>query len=155
MRNGEEWGVYVYDILRNLWLREDGTHCVDMTFHDGQVYMLAATGDLYRVDPTASRDDLPWSVTFCPFTETYNERKVYSRFHLRLEMAAGSCLTVEVRRDNAPQWSEVYTTHNERARTLTVPVVPERCDSVEIRLSGQGECLLRTFIREFQLGSDV
>lgn len=155
MRNGQEWGVFVYDVLRNLWMREDSTHCVDMAFHDGYVYLLSAAGELYRVDPEVSRDDIEWSVTFCPFTETYNERKVYSRFHLRLELAAGAWLTVEIRRDNATRWQKVYTTHNERARTLTVPVMPERCDSVEIRLSGKGECLLRTFIREFQMGSDV
>lgn len=155
MRSGAEWGVYVYDVLRNIWLREDGTHCVDMAFHDGHVYLLAATGELWKVDQDIPREDMEWSVTFCPFTETYNERKVYSRFHLRLELAADAWLTVDIRRDNAPRWQQVYTTHNERARTLTVPVVPERCDSVEIRLSGKGECLLRTFIREFQMGSDV
>lgn len=155
MHSGSEWGVYVYDVLRNLWLREDGTHCVDMAFHDGHVYLLAATGELWRVGQDIAQDGMEWSVTFCPFTETYNERKVYSRFHMRLEMEAGSWLTVDIRRDNASRWQQVYTTHNERARTLTVPVVPERCDSVEIRLKGKGKCLLRTFIREFQMGSDV
>jgi hypothetical protein len=115
---------------------------------------LAASGELYRIDPDGDISDVNWSVTFTPFTETINERKVYSRFHLRLELGVNSWLTVEVRRDNG-RWQTVYTTHNERARTITVPVLPERCDSVEIRISGKGECLLRTFVREFQTGSDV
>jgi len=155
MRSGETWGVYVYDVLRGIWLREDGSHCVDMAFHDGYVWMLSADGGLYRVDPELGKDGMEWSVTFCPFTEVYNERKVYSRFHLRLLLGEKAWLTVEIRRDNTALWQKVYTTHNERARTITVPVVPERCDSVEIRLRGKGECLLRTFIREFQMGSDV
>lgn len=155
MRHGGEWGLYVYNVRRNLWLREDGLHCVDMGFHNGHVYLLGANGTLCRMDSEASRADIEWSATLCPFTETVNERKGYSKFHMRLELAAGAWLAVEVKRDRAPQWETVYTTHNERAQTVSIPIVPARCDSVEIRISGKGECLLRTFIREFFVGSDV
>jgi hypothetical protein len=155
MRNGSEWSLFVYDVLRNLWLREDDTNCVDMAFCNGYVYLLSADGGLYKVDPAAGKADMAWSATFCPFTETINERKVYSKFHLRMELGAGAWLKVETRLDNSPRWQTVFTTHNERSRTVTVPVMPGRCDSVEIRLSGKGECLLRTFVREFQVGSDV
>ena len=126
-----------------------------MTFHDGHVFMLTADGKLLRVDPEGDRSDVEWSATFCPFTETMNERKGYSKFHFRLELAEGSYFTVEIRRDNAPKWQRVFTTHNERKRTFTIPVLPARCDSVEIRISGKGECLIRTFVREFYTGSDV
>lgn len=155
MRRGGDWSIYVYDVLRGIWLREDDMHCVDMAFHDGDVYLLGADGTLQKIDSTADRSEIRWSATFCPFTETINERKGYSKFHIRMELAAGAWLTVEIRRDNAPRWQKIYTTHNEQARTVSIPVIPERCDSVEIRLSGKGECLLRTFVREFTVGSDV
>lgn len=155
MQKDGTWGVYVFDVKRNLWLREDNAECVDMAFHDGHVYLLRADGRLLMVDPEADRGDIEWGVTFCPFNETMNERKGYSKFHLRLEMAAGSWLKAEIKRDTDTRWQEVYTTHNERTRTVSVPILPARCDSVEIRLSGKGECLLRTFVREFFVGSDV
>lgn len=155
MRRGDTWQLFVYDVRRGIWLREDNTHCTGMAFYGGYVYLLTAGGELLRIDPEAAKSDMEWSLTFCPFNETINERKIYSKFHLRMELAAGAWLTVEVRRDNARQWQRVYATHNARARTFTVPILPERCDSVEIRLRGKGECLLRTFIREFSTGSDV
>ena len=155
MREGNVWHLFVYDVLRNLWVHEDNTHCVDMAFHNGHVYLLTADERLLRVDDAAERNDIEWSVTFCPFNETINERKGYSRFHMRLDLAAGSYLTVEQKRDIDTQWKEIYTTHNERARTVSIPVLPARCDSVEIRLSGKGECVLRAFIREFFTGSDM
>lgn len=155
MRNGETWHLLVYDILRNVWLREDDTPCLDMAFYDGHVYLLCEDGCIYKIDPEASRAEIDWSMTLCPFTETINEKKGYSKFHVRLELAAGAWLSVEIKRDNAPVWQKVYTTHNERARTISVPILPERCDSVEVRLSGKGECLIRTFVREFFVGSDV
>ena len=155
MKRGGNWGVYVFDVKRNIWLQEDDTHCVGMAFHDGYMYLLDSTGGLWKIDPDRERSEIEWSVTFCPFHETVNERKGYSKFHMRLEMAANAWLRVEVKRDIDTKWEEVYTVHNERARTISVPIMPARCDSVEIRLSGKGECLLRTFVREFFVGSDV
>lgn len=154
MRGSEGWQLFVYDVLKGIWLREDETHCVDMAFYDGYVYLLTER-ELWKIDPEADRSEMEWSATFCPFNETMNERKGYSKFHLRAELAAGAWLTVEVRRNGTGPWKKVYTTHNQRARTFTIPILPERCDSVEVRLSGKGECLLRTFIREFFVGSDI
>ena len=155
MRSGNTWHVFVYDVQRNLWVHEDNTHCVDMSFHEGYVYFLTENGELLRVDTDGDQSDVEWSVTFCPFNETVNERKGFSKFHLRMEMAAGSWLTIEIKRDNEQSWQKVYTTHNQRARTISVPVLPARCDSVEIRLSGKGACVIRSFVREFFVGSDV
>lgn len=155
MREGNVWHVFAYDVRRNMWMHEDNTHCVDMSFHEGYVYFLTAGGELLRVDNSVDQSDIEWSVTFCPFNETVNERKGYSKFHMRLELGAGSTLAVEMKRNVDVDWQQIYSTHNEKARTISIPVIPARCDSVEIRLSGVGECLLRTFIREFFTGSDV
>ena len=155
MKEGNVWHVFVYDVTRNMWVHEDNTHCVDMTFHDGYVYFLTADGQLLKVDANADKSDIEWSVTFCPFNEVVNERKGYSKFHMRLELSAGSSLKVELKRNVDDEWKQIYTTQNERARTVSIPVIPARCDSVEIRVSGKGECLLRTFVREFFTGSDV
>lgn len=155
MRNGDQWGLYVYDLLKGVWLKEDECQCVDMAFYDGDVYFLRADGQLLKTGLEIEESDIEWSATFCPFNETMNERKGYSKFHLRLELGAKSWLNVEIKRDTDTRWKKVYTTHNERHRTVSIPVMPARCDSVEIRLSGKGECKIRGFIREFFTGSDV
>ncbi|MBE6916228.1 MAG: transporter substrate-binding domain-containing protein [Ruminococcaceae bacterium] len=144
--------LYAFDIARNIWVREENMNIVDMATKDGVVKMLTTSEVIHR---TGNSDGVEWSVTFCPFNETMNERKGYSKFHLRLDLAAGAWLQVEVKRNTDTKWHTVYTTHNEREKTVTVPILPARCDSVEIRLSGKGECKLRTFIREFFVGSDV
>lgn len=155
MKNGTVWSLFVYDVLRNMWLREDDTHALDMAFSDGYVYFLDASGDLYKIDRSADRSDIEWSATFCPFNETVNERKGYSKFHLRMDLSAGAWLSIDIKTDGDTLWRCIYTTHNERAKTISVPIIPTRCDSVSIRIRGRGECTVRTFIREFQQGSDV
>lgn len=151
----EEWSMFSYDVLKNIWLREDDTHAVDMTFYDGKVYFLDAEGGLYYIDKTADRSNIEWGATLCTFHETMNERKVYSKFHLRMDMSAGAWLAVDVKTDNDLQWRQVYTTHNEKARTVSIPIMPTRCDSIDIRIRGKGKCTIKTFIREFSVGSDV
>ena len=106
------------------------------------------------MDPEADRGKTQWSVTFTPFDETVNERKGYSRFHLRLEMEAGAWLSVDVKRDTDSKWQRVFTHHNERERTVSFPINPARCDCVELRIKGKGICKIRTLVREFFMGSD-
>lgn len=155
MKQGEMWHFFSYDVIKNIWLREDETQAVDMTFFDGKVYFLDARGGLYFIDKTADRSNIEWGATFCTFHETINERKGYSKFHLRMDMDAGAWLAVDIKTDNDLKWRQVYTTHNEKAKTVSIPIIPTRCDSIDIRLRGKGKCTIRAFIREFSVGSDV
>ena len=155
MKNGENWNLFTYDVAKNIWLREDDTKAVDMTFYDGKVYYLDAEGGLYYIDKTADRSGIEWSATFCTMHETMNERKGYSKFHLRMDMSEGAWLAVDIKTDNDLQWKQVYTTHNEKAKTVSIPIIPTRCDSIDIRLRGKGQCTIKAFIREFTTGSDV
>lgn len=155
MKQGETWNMFVYDVMKNIWLREDDTHAVDMTFYDGKIYFLDAKGGLYYIDKEAETEEIEWGATFCTMHETINERKGYSRFHLRMDMAEGAWLAVDIKTDNDTQWKQIYTTHNEKAKTVSIPIVPTRCDSIDIRLRGKGKCTVKAFIREFTVGSVV
>lgn len=155
MKQGDTWNMFAYDVLKNIWLREDDTHAVDMTFYKGKVYFLDDKGGLYYIDKDADRNNIEWGATFCTMHETINERKGYSKFHLRMDLSAGAWLAVDIKTDNDTQWRQVYTTHNEKAKTFNIPIIPTRCDSIDIRLRGKGSCTIRAFIREFTTGSDV
>lgn len=155
MKQGDTWNMFAYDVAKNIWLREDDTQAVDMTLFNGKVYYLDARGQLYYIDKEADRSDIEWGATFCTMHETINERKGYSKFHLRLDLSAGAWLAVDIKTDNDLQWRQIYTTHNEKAKTISIPIIPTRCDSIDIRLRGKGKCTIKTFIREFTVGSDV
>lgn len=155
MKQGEDWNLFTYDVLKNIWLREDDTQAVDMAFYNGKVFFLNADGFLYYIDKTADRNNIEWGATFCTINETMNERKGYSRFHLRMDMDKGAWIAVDIKTDNEPQWKQIYMTHNSKAKTVSIPIMPTRCDSVDIRLRGKGKCTIKTFIREFTVGSDV
>ena len=155
MKHNDEYSLFSYDVAKNIWLREDDTHAVDMAFRGGKVYYVNSEGELYYVDKTADRSNIEWGATFCTIHETMNERKGYSKFHLRMDLSAGAWIALDIKTDNDLTWRQVYTTHNEKAKTVSIPIMPTRCDSIDIRLRGKGECTIKTFIREFTAGSDV
>lgn len=155
MKQGDEWNMFAYDVNRGIWLREDGTRAVDMTFHNGKVHYLDSSGVLYCIDKEADRGNIEWGATFCTLHETVNERKGYSKFHLRLDLDTGAWLCVDMKTDNDVVWKQIYVTHNSKSKTVSIPIIPTRCDSIDIRLRGKGNCTVKAFIREFTVGSDI
>lgn len=150
------WSLYVFDPLRNIWLREDQTHAADFAQLDGVLYYLdAGSGQVMATGQDSSEEGLiPWSATFCQMDEVVHGRKGYSRLYLRADLEAGAWLKVEVSTDGAP-FKQVFAGHNERAKTVQIPILPTRCDNFRIRLSGKGGCILKSLVREFTIGSEV
>ena len=50
MKRGDQWGLYVYDVTRSLWHREDNTHALGMAFWEGTVYFIDGGGGLYAMN---------------------------------------------------------------------------------------------------------
>ena len=119
------------------------------------MYFIDAEGGLFYIDQEAKRDEIEWSATFCTMHETINEKKGYSKFSLRMDLAERAYLAVDIKTNNDNQWRQIYSTYNEKAKTLNIPIIPTRCDSIDIRLRGKGECTVHSFIREFRTGSDM
>lgn len=156
MTSGDEAGIFVYDVLRSLWLKEDNTKALQFADMDGHLYFIAEDGRLYRTDAQESESDevIEWMASFCPFNETINERKGYSKMSMRLELEKDAWLRVEIKTDDE-RWKEVYRTHNKAAKTIVVPIHPNRCDSFKVRLTGKGYCRIKSFVRDFFIGSEV
>ena len=152
----DRWELYVFDTLRGVWLREDETHALDFAQLDGVLYYLdGATGRVMMCGQDYEEEGrLKWSATMCRMDETTHGRKIYSKLYLRADMEQGSWLRVEISTDGAP-FRQVFLTHNERAKTAQIPILPTRCDNFRIRLSGQGAYLLRSLVREYSIGSEV
>ena len=152
-----KWGIYVYDTLRGLWMREDATQVKDFAFHDGHLYFVSGNdiiGYGTAAPALSSEPKIEWSAELCRFDEHITETKNYSRLNLRCELEAGSWLRVELATDN-DIFREVRTISANGRRVLAIPIRPTRCDSFRLRLSGKGRCRVYTLTREFSTGSDL
>ena len=147
------WGLWVYDIQRDIWLQEDETQALDFAYNDGRLYFISKDGSVVCVNPVESGEVIPWSATTCRMDEVLHNRKCYSKLLLRAELLDSKAwLQVEVSCDEEP-FKRVYTSRDKRAKTLVIPIMPRRCDSFRVRLSGEGAFILRSMVREFDIGS--
>ena len=147
--------MFAYDTLRDVWLPEDEIHVSDFAFKEGTLYFLdSGSGKIFGSGTVQNEDDIEWSAEFVEFTEQILNRKSYSKLFIRAELAAGAYLKIETSCDGSP-FKQVYLTHNEQARTINIPLLPVRCDALKLRLSGEGQCIIKAIEREFKAGSET
>lgn len=145
------WSLVVYNPETNLWLREDESHVVDFC-RVGEALLFLAGNTIYTMG--SGEEPVPWMAQFTPFYETIEGRKRYSRLFLRLELPKGSWLRAEMRCDGGA-WEQCGTWAGGVSDVQVAPLLPNRCDKFELRLSGQGDCTLLSLLREFRVGGAV
>lgn len=152
---GGEWGLWVYDISRGLWVQEDGTEARCFTKNGEKLlYIDGGAQKLVCVNPEESDELIQWSGTLCRMDETVHNRKCYSKLYLRGELLTDEAwLQAEISCDGEP-FRKVYTSRDKRTKTLVIPILPTRCDSFRVRLSGEGPFIIRSLVREYSTGSE-
>ncbi len=149
-----EWGLYVYDNLTKLWVKEDELAVVDFAYHDGSLYLIdGGSNYMYKLNDIESTEEVEWEAEFTTFYGETLSRKTHNRVFMRVEMAAGSFLEIHVQFDDGV-FNKVFSTWFEGRKTMNIPIPIMRCDSFSIRLVGSGECKVMGMEREFVVGSE-
>ena len=148
------WGLFVYDTLRGVWLREDDTRCDDFAYLSGGLYYL---DHVTKKIMLAGQDDkeegkLEWLASFAPFTEEIMGKKCYSKLLFRFEIEPEAWVQIYISRDKGP-FKKVYTALKHGGHTAYIK--PERCDTFRVKLTGKGSVKIKQFAREFEIGSEV
>lgn len=150
-----KWGLWTFDTERNIWLREDDTHAIDFTTLDGEMMFLSDNGKkVYKAEQSEGDEKIRWFAELYPMEETVRGKRGYSHLYLRYEMEPGAWMRVEIKEDLSP-FRKIGSFHGDRKRTGTITMAPGRCDTFQVRLSGEGRCVVKTLVRELDVGSDV
>jgi len=157
---GGEGHVFVYDTEVNLWHREDDGAWIGTAEKSG-LYVLTADGIFFSGDEKrcvlASEEEGAFRslVEFGDFVEDDPNRKGTSKFQLRVELEAGASLTVEVQFDSSGTWEPVSVLTSPTKKSHYLPIVPRRSDHFRLRLSGTGDWILHSLVRESYSGSEL
>lgn len=148
-----EWGLWCYDTLRGIWIREDATEAAGFARLGKTLYMASATDNRLYALNAGGDEVVPWSAEFAAWDETTLHRKRYTRITLRLELTEGAWAMVELNPDGRG-WRHAYTTRRTQRGTVSIPIAPMHCDHLQVRISGEGDVVLRGMEREFAVGSE-
>ena len=153
--------LFVYDIAKDIWLREDALRVTDFARVDNELYALA-DGELLTllgslpVAGATGEGCVDWeAVTGIEYTQLPENKRV-SRYQIRLRMEPGACLSVFVQYDSDGVWHSVGSIRAARAGTASClfPVRPRRCDHLQLKLAGSGDVRVFSLSRILEAGSD-
>ena len=150
-----DWSLFVYDTASGIWLREDDTHVLDFSFYDGKLYFLSSDKKIYSVNDYDSKEAVPWSVTFGEKAFGADEKKSHTNFNLQLELCdPDSTISIYINQDRKG-WLQIYSGSwfGER-KTVSVPIVPTKCDILNIRIEGKGRCKIYALTKILVLGGE-
>ena len=156
-RDGQ-WDLYVLDLERGVWHRQDDSHAFSFTELNGEMYMLLANGLLYALNGTEGEEepeDVTWYAETAVMGYEYPDHKYLSRFLLRMRLGAKAECRVYVQYDSDGLWLFKGTIRGEdRVKTYLLPVIPRRCEHLKVRFEGHGFMQLYGMARELAIGRE-
>lgn len=151
------WHLFCLDTAKGLWVREDDTQAVMFAAVDEDLYFLNAAGELVSVNgwDGVKEDGIEWEAVSGVQYYRYAGKKYVSRYNFRIKLDPGASVKLYIQYDSSGEWEERGTIHGGPLGTVTLPVVPRRCDHLQFKLVGNGEFRLFSIARVFEEGSDV
>lgn len=156
-----EWSLFVYDTRSQMWHKEDALEVVNFGWN-GDLYFLSAAGQLWingnaRTVPETAAVELTVSsmVEFGDFIENNPNKKGTSKIQVRMELEAGTSVTISMQFDSDGVWRDVKTLTTTKKRSFYLPIIPRRSDHYRIKFTGTGTWRLYSLVRENYIGSEL
>lgn len=157
----EQSALFVYDIARALWLREDELRVTAFARVGSELYALAGgeivalRGSLPLAGATAEQS-IEWSAVSGVRGYALPENKRVSRWLLRMKLAPGASVSAFVQYDSDGLWRSAgqISAADGGTDSFLFPIRPRRCDHWQLKLTGVGEARLFSIAQILELGSD-
>lgn len=156
MMNSEgKWNLFVFDLAKVLWHREDDTHALQFSLSAGKLYYIDAdTNKIMTIKGIEEVEEIEWSCELGEFDEYIEQKKIYSRIMMRLDMDTGSEIKISVKTDDN-EWEMKASMYAETRRAVQMPIIPERCNKFRLKIEGKGYCKIASMVREYREGSII
>lgn len=152
-RNGK-WGLYVYDMVKRIWDKEDDLHLLHMAYGAGELYCIDNNGALYTI--SGDREELiEWMLESGDMLDGTIEYKYLKRLLFNVQMQTGSELDIFLQYDDQEGWEKLNTYTARSSKTLTLTVIPRRCTKYRYRIEGKGPATLIAMGKYIGYGSEI
>lgn len=152
-----KWGLWCFDTAKGVWHKEDETHALQFAALDDDLWFIdSGDNTLKTVNGTLGEkeQDFDWFVETGVIGYDQPDNKYISRYTIRLRLPLGSIVSLYVKYDDG-NWEFEGSMRGIGTDSFTLPVVPRRCDHMQFKLSGKGECKIFSIARILEGGSDV
>ena len=158
MRGADGYNLFVYDMKKGLWHKEDNTQvdafcsCGSEVYYiphgEGVIKTMLGSGDL-------DTDPVEWMAETGAMSVSSPDKKYISRLNVRMSLDVGARVYFYIQYDSMGEWEHISSMASNALRTFTVPIRPKRCDHMRLRIVGEGDAKIYSITKTIEQGSDV
>jgi len=147
--------TYVFDTKTKLWHIEEGVDVIAFKSAGAHRGMYAVkNSEVFQYCDDAAlniKNPVRWEAEMSPIHEFISEKKIYSKFILKVELAKESKLNIYMNCDKKG-YKKIKMAAS-AGGTVSIPVIPSRCDELNLKFTGEGPCKLISLTRIYREGS--
>ncbi len=163
--------LYAMDTTQGVWHKEDATEVESMAAVSGNMYFVrvlrkkvgeeeTVTHEIRTVTPRSANDPtetepVRWYAETGLIGLDDPDAKYISKLAIRMSLEAGTLIRIMVQYNSSGYWKQIGATEAASVKTVTIPVVPARCDHMRLRLEGVGGCKVYSITKTLQAGAEV
>ena len=147
--------LFVYDIAKGMWHKEDNLRVHDFCSCRGEMYAISDV-EIITMLGSGTPDSSPvkWMVETGEIGISSPDMKYISRINIRMAMDIGAGINIYAQYDFSDEWEPVCTLVSTNLRSFSIPIRPKRCDHMKIRIEGEGIAKIYSITKTIEQGSD-
>lgn len=149
--------LFVLDTKRSVWHKEDNTHITDFANCRGDLYFINNdTKQIMTVGGTGTIEPNPidWEVVTGTMGTDSPDKKYISRIDVRMLLEIGSRVSFYAEYNSSGEWKHLFNMDGVSLKSFSVPVRPERCDHMRLKIVGKGNAKIYSISKQIEWGSD-
>ena len=154
----ENWHFFVFDTMKGMWHREDDTEATCFCNCRGDLYYIdRADKAIKTVKGTGVPETAPikWEAVTGIIGTDSPDKKYISRMDVRMSLTPGARVLFFAEYDSIGEWVLLFAMDGIKLRSFSVPIRPQRCDHLRLKIIGTGEAKIFSICKTIEWGSDI
>lgn len=156
--NTEQVSLFVFDVSRGMWHKEDAMAVSSFCSSKGELYAIPEGGGKILTMFGGGAPDtaaVQWMAETGVLTTDMPDKKYIGRMNIRMALVPGSTVSFFAQYDSIGAWYPLGTVSGSSLRTFTFPIKPRRCDHFRLRIEGKGDAKIYSITKTIEQGSDI
>lgn len=154
--NNGLWHLFVYDMSTQMWHKEDNTQVFRFCrTNEDLLYVDEITNKLISITGAGAQEDcFDWYAETGNIGYSYSDNKYIGRLLIRLQKPLKTKIRLSIAYDDNSDFETLSTLPGIGTHSVTIPILPRRCDHFRLRVEGIGECKIYSISKTIEIGSD-
>jgi hypothetical protein len=155
--NSGVYNLFVYDIAKGLWHKEDNLHADCFCSCGGEMYAIDhdSKNIITMLGSGTEGDEVEWMVQTGEIGISSPDMKYISRLTIRLMIEPDAQVAIYAQYEFSDEWEHQVTLKGNNLRSFSIPIRPKRCDHMKLRIEGVGAAKIYSITKTIEQGSEL